>query len=143
MKGSLGDRRIGISCGLETTNKGAFISNSKKMYYEILRMGEIGYNYGMPHWLSKVERCLAPFHFDKLFIGRNDIYHFRRWYRDELAGYLKEILLETRSLTRPYLKKGVVEKMLNAHIQGMNNYTTEISRILTTELTYRLLIEDI
>jgi asparagine synthase (glutamine-hydrolysing) len=131
------------------TNRGAggnclaFISNSIKVYHEILHMAEIGYDYGMPHWLSKVDHYLTPFHFEKLFIGRNDIYHFRMWYRNELSVYLKEILLDTKSLSRPYLKKGVLEKMLNAHIQGMNNYTNEISKILTTELTYRLLIEDI
>jgi hypothetical protein len=97
----------------------------------------------MPHWLSKVDYYLTPFHLENMFLGRNDIFHFRKWFRNELSDYLKGILLDSKSLSRPYLNKGFFEKMVNEHIKGRNNHTTEINKILTAELTHRLLIENI
>ena len=42
------------------TNRGAggnsymFLSKWKQMYYEMLHLAEIGYDYGMPQWLSQI-----------------------------------------------------------------------------------------
>ena len=141
------DGSIGLSRIL--TNRGAggnwqgFLSNSIRMYHEILHWVEIGYDYGMPQWLSKVDYYLTPFHLEKMFLGRNDIFHFRKWFRDELSDYLKEILLDRKSLSRPYLNKGFLVKMVNEHISGRNNYTNEINKTMTVELIHRLLFENI
>jgi asparagine synthase (glutamine-hydrolysing) len=50
-------------------------------------------------------RVLFPFHLDRLFLGRHKLLHFRVWYRDALAGYVREMLLDPRSLSRPYIER--------------------------------------
>ena len=81
-------------------------------------------------------------HFEKMFLGRHKFAHFRIWYRDELSDYIRLILLDERTLNRPYLNRKSVEKIVYGHTKGFCNYTTSISQILTLELIHRLLIED-
>ena len=68
-------------------------------------------------------------------------YHFRVWYRDQLAPYLKEILLDSRTRQRSYLKGEVLLDMVNTHVNGRQNWTREIHRVLSLELLQRQLIE--
>ena len=117
------------------------LSKWKQRYYEILHLAEIGYDYGMPQWLSQIDYYLIPFHLEKIFFGRNDSRHFRIWFRNELSDYVREILLDKGTMERPYLNKHFLEGMVNNHIRGKGNYTNEINKVLTVELFQRLLIE--
>ena len=62
-------------------------------------------------------------------------------YRDELAGYVRDILLDSRSLARPYVVPEAVRTIVNGHLKGDRNYTIEINRLLTLELTHRLFLD--
>jgi asparagine synthase (glutamine-hydrolysing) len=110
-------------------------------YYEFLFKAEYAYDYGMPQWVASIDNAFKFMHFEKLFLGRHKFNHYRLWYRDELSDYVKAILLDHRTLTRPYLNKKAVEEIVNAHTRGNRNYTTEITQLLTVELIQRLLIE--
>ena len=113
----------------------------KRLYYEFLFKAEYAYNYGMPQWLAKLDYLFMFLHFEKLFLGRHKFTHFRIWYRDELGNYIRAILLDERTLSRPYLNRKSVETIVHSHTQGYCNYTTEITQLLTVELIQRLLIE--
>jgi asparagine synthase (glutamine-hydrolysing) len=63
------------------------------------------------------------------------------WYRDQLANYVREMLLDPRSLARPYVEPKAVRAVVEGHIKGNRNYTTEIHRLLTLELTHRLFVD--
>jgi asparagine synthase (glutamine-hydrolysing) len=102
---------------------------------------EYAYDYGMPHWLARMDGAMAPLHLERLFLGRHKMYHFRVWYRDHLSQYLQDIMLDSRSLSRSYLDRKGVEVMLRSHLKGDRNYTSEIHKILTLELLHRLFIE--
>jgi asparagine synthase (glutamine-hydrolysing) len=102
---------------------------------------EYAYDYGMPQWAAPIDRLLAPLHPEKLFLGRHKFYHFRLWYRDALAGYIKEMLLDSRSLNRPYLKADALENVVRRHTSGERNYTLVIHSVLTLELIHRLFID--
>lgn len=108
---------------------------------EFLFKAEYAYDYGMPQWISRVDHFLAPLRLQRLWLGRHKVFHFRVWYRDNLANYVREILLDQRSLNRPYVNAGAVRKIVQGHLEGGRNYTTEIHRLLTLELTHRLLID--
>jgi asparagine synthase (glutamine-hydrolysing) len=110
-------------------------------FEEFTFKAEYAFDYGMPQWLVKVDRALAPLHLEKLFLGRHKYYHYRYWYRHQLAPFVKEILLDPRTLSRPYLNGSSVDKMVNAHVSGTGNYTSEIHLLLTSELIQRTLIE--
>jgi asparagine synthase (glutamine-hydrolysing) len=98
---------------------------------------EYAYDYGMPHWASRIDSWLAPLHVDRLFLGRHKISHFRVWYRDELSNYVQEILLDSRTLSRKYLNPDAVRKIVDGHTKQGMNYTTAIHKLLTFELLNR------
>jgi asparagine synthase (glutamine-hydrolysing) len=102
---------------------------------------EYAYDYGMPQWLARADHALSPFHFERLFLGRHKFCHFRVWYRDALSGYIQDMLLDPRTLSRPYIQRPMLETMVKRHIKGDRNYTTEIHRLLTLELQHRLFVD--
>ena len=117
------------------------ISKAYQLHREFTAKAEYAYDYGMPQWLAPIDHLLAPLHLERLFLGRHKFYHFRLWYRDRLAHYLKDVLLDPSALTRPYINGRALERMVHSHIEGRCNYTLEIHRLLTAELCQRQLIE--
>jgi asparagine synthase (glutamine-hydrolysing) len=102
---------------------------------------EYAYDYGMPQWVAQVDHLFAPLHLERIWLGRHKVFHFRVWYRDELANYVREMLLDRRSLSRPYVNAESVRNIVSGHLRGNRNYTTEIHRLLTLELTHRLFLD--
>lgn len=118
-------------------------SQAAHLYREFLFKADYAFNYGMPPWLSVLDRhLLAPLHAERLFLGRHKFYHFRIWFRDQLSGYVKEVLLDKRSLNRSYLNGKAAEQIVLEHTSGRMNYTTEITKLLTAELMQRLMIDN-
>ena len=117
------------------------ITKLRHLYQEFTFKAEYAYDYGMPHWVAKIDSAVSFLHLEHLFLGRHKFHHFRIWYRDELAPYLKAILLDPRTVNRPYLCGANLEKMVNDHVRGIRNYTLEFHRILTSELMQRQLVE--
>lgn len=110
-------------------------------FLEFLFKAEYAYDVGMPQWVAKLDHLFAPVRLERLWLGRHKPFHFRVWYRDELAEYIREMLLDRRSLARPYIVPQVVQRMVSYHLNGIGNYTMEIHRLLALELTHRLFID--
>jgi asparagine synthase (glutamine-hydrolysing) len=108
---------------------------------EFLFKAEYGYDMGMPHWAARIDGVLSPLGPERLFLGRHKIFHFRTWYRDVLSPYLRETLLDPRALSRPYLDRRRVEAVVQGHVEGRRNYTTEIHKLVTLELVHRLFVD--
>lgn len=108
---------------------------------ELLRKAEYAYDYGMPQWLARVDSWLAPLHLERMFLGRQKFYHFRVWYRDVLSKFVREILLDPRTLSRPYWNRKQIEGMVRGHLRGSQNHTTAIHKVLTLEFIHRRLLE--
>jgi asparagine synthase (glutamine-hydrolysing) len=112
-----------------------------RTFLEFTFKTEYAYDYGMPQWLACIDHLLSPGHPERLFLGRHKFYHFRVWYRDALAPYVREMLLDRRTLSRPYVKRNTVETIVRRHLRGDRNYTTEIHKLLTLELLHRVLLD--
>jgi asparagine synthase (glutamine-hydrolysing) len=125
------------------TDRGVSGSNGllKRSYYEFFFKAEYAYDMGMPQWMARIDHLFAPLHLERIWLGRHKVFHFRVWYRDVLANYVREILLDHRSLSRPYLNPEVTRKSVNDHLKGSGNYTTEIHRLMTLELAHRLFVD--
>src|SRR5713101_973337 len=108
---------------------------------EFLFKAEYAYDCGMPQWIAQIDHMFHLLHLEHLWLGRHKVFHFRVWYRDQLANYVREILFDPRSLTRPYVEPNGVRAVVDGHIKGNRNYTTEIHRLLTLELTHRLFVD--
>jgi asparagine synthase (glutamine-hydrolysing) len=132
--------RIPTDRGVVGSN-GLVANKIRSLYQKFTIRAEYAYDYGMPQWLAKIDHIFAPLHLERLFLGRHKFSHFRVWYRDQLAKYVKDILLDQRTLDRPYLDGKQVSKMVSAHTKGEQNYTLEIHKLLTSELIQRQLIE--
>lgn len=113
------------------TNKPKLIP-SKLWFFcrEFLPRVEYVYDYGMPQWFVKIDRVLSPLHLDKHFLGNQKYYHFRRWYRHELADKVKEIALDSQTLDIPFLNRKRIEQAVLNHISGKENNTSKIHTIL-------------
>ena len=108
---------------------------------EFLFKAEYAYDYGMPQWLTRIDHVLRPLHVERFILGRHKALHFRVWYRDALAAYVREMLLDPKSLARPYVERHMVEHVVNAHTRGNRNYTTEIHTLLKLELLHRHFVD--
>jgi asparagine synthase (glutamine-hydrolysing) len=132
--------RIGTDRGL-SPRPTPVVTQLRHLFQEFIFRAEYAYDYGMPQWLSRIDSFFTPLHLERLFLGRHKFHHFRIWYRNELAPYLKAVLLDRRTLGRPYLSGANLEKMVESHLNGTRNYTLEFHRILTSELIQRQLVE--
>lgn len=117
------------------------IGGIQRLYWEFTAKAEYAYDYGMPQWLANIDHILSPLKLEKLFLGRHKFYHFRVWYRDQFPQYLRDVLLDPRTLKRSLFQPHELEGMVNSHIKGNRNYTSEIHRALTVELLQRQLID--
>jgi asparagine synthase (glutamine-hydrolysing) len=117
------------------------LSKLHNLFQEFTFKAEYAYDYGMPQSFVKVDRALTPLHLERLFLGRHKFYHFRVWYRNQLAPYLKEVLLDPRARTRPCINPVALERMVLDHTRGVRNCTRELHRALTFELLHRQLLE--
>jgi asparagine synthase (glutamine-hydrolysing) len=111
------------------------------LYQEFMFRAEYAYDYGMPQWLAPIDQRLKPMRPERAFLGRHKFYHFRVWYRDKLAGPLREVLLDPKTQTRSHVAPGRIKTLLDEHLSGTRNHTNALHQALSIELIHRQLIE--
>jgi asparagine synthase (glutamine-hydrolysing) len=102
---------------------------------------EYAYDYGMPQWAVPIDAALSRMRPERLFLGRHKFFHFRVWYRDQLSNYVRDVLLDSKALTRPYLRGPEVRTIVADHLRGARNATLTIHKLLTLEHVQRLLLD--
>lgn len=120
---------------------GGLNSSLTHMYLEFFFKAEYAYDMGMPQWMARIDNMFAPLHLERIWLGRHKPFHFRVWYRDHLRDYVRQILLDDRALSRPYVSRSGVERVVNGHLRGDENHTDEIHRLLSLELAHRLFVD--
>jgi asparagine synthase (glutamine-hydrolysing) len=135
-------RRIRTDRGLGGSRP-AWSAAIERAYLGFTFKAEYAYDYGMPQSVVKIDHAFSRLHLERLFLGRHKFYHYRVWYRDALSNYLREMLLDSRTLSRPYLQRDVLELVVKQHLDGTRNYTTTLHKILTLEHIYRLFIDSV
>lgn len=134
--GSPALRRISSDRGVGGT-RGPLTSALARAYFEFTFKAEYACDYGMPQWAARMNSWISPLHLERIFLGRHKFLHYRVWYRDALASYVREMLLDSRTLSRPFLEPRNVEAMVKGHLRGNRNSTTAIHKLLTLELLFR------
>ena len=118
------------------------VSKFLELYYYVLFKAEYTYVYALPHWLTRLDtRCLSINGGRPLVGASQKFEYYRIWYSRELSGYIKEVLLDPKTATRPYFDKKSLEMMVQTHTNGTRNYMSEINKAMSLELTHRLLID--
>jgi asparagine synthase (glutamine-hydrolysing) len=113
----------------------------ERAYQEFTFKAEYAYDYGMPQLVARVDHFFSPLRLERLFLGRHKLLHFRVWYRDQLADYVRQMLLDSHTLLRPYLRKKAVETIVEGHLERGLNYTMAIHKLITLELLHRLFLD--
>lgn len=124
-----------------TQRQGNLFDAARSAMREFTFKAEYAYDMGMPQWLSRIDHGLAWLKLHRLFLGRHKPFHFRIWYRDWLASYLREMLLDERSLSRPYIHREGMKAAVEGHIRGDQNHTNEIHKVLALEILHRLFLD--
>jgi len=122
-------------------DEGRMLAAITRGYLEFTFKAEYAYDYGMPQRVARIDHLFSALRLERLFLGRHKFAHYRVWYRDALSGYVREMLLDQTTLSRPYVEKKMVETMVTGHLKGNRNYTTEIHKLLSLELIHRLFLD--
>jgi len=64
-----------------------------------------------------------------------------RWFRGDLQGFSKEILLDPKTLSRGYFRQCVLERILQDHVKGKHDYSVWIWLLLVLELWHRIFMD--
>ncbi len=64
-----------------------------------------------------------------------------RWFRNELKDYVYEILLDSRTLNRGYLRREGIEHLLNDHVALRYDHSSKIWALLFLEVWFRVFID--
>jgi asparagine synthase (glutamine-hydrolysing) len=137
-----GNRALGdVASDRGVIGKKGILPSMTLAYREFTFKAEYAYDYGMPQSAARIDHVLSRLHLERLFLGRHKLLHFRVWYRDQLAAYVREILLDRRTLSRPYLNRNSLESIVEGHLSGRQNNTTAIHKLLTLELLQRLFFD--
>ncbi len=90
--------------------------------------------------LKEAIRNLLPreiVHRDKMGFG----VPIGEWFRQELKGYVQEILLHKRCISRGYFKKETVQQLLDEHISGKIDHGYRLWILLNLELWHQMFID--
>ena len=64
-----------------------------------------------------------------------------RWFRQELKGYVHEILLSEKALGRGYFREEAVRRLLEEHVSAAEDHGQRIWALLNLELWHRIYID--
>ncbi|MBN2170063.1 MAG: hypothetical protein JW819_01925 [Candidatus Krumholzibacteriota bacterium] len=78
---------------------------------------------------------------DRLPLARLGTTQYRTWFRGELAGTLKEVLLDPRSLGRGLFDRREVERAVTEHVTRRADRSNELRKLLSLEITQRLFMD--
>jgi asparagine synthase (glutamine-hydrolysing) len=122
-------------------DRGGMLGAASRGLLDLLFKAEYASDMGMPQWLARLDHAFSPLRLEHVFLGRHKSFHFRVWYRDCLAGYVNEMLLDPLTFSRPYIERRGLEAVVRGHLKGNRNYTTELHKVLTLELVHRLFLD--
>jgi asparagine synthase (glutamine-hydrolysing) len=99
----------------------------------------------LPHSLHHVAArmdasVLTPLRLNKLILGSEYFRHYSHWFRNELAPFLKEVILDPVTLARPYWNPVYVTSLVSDHVSGRRNNMGEIRKVLAIEGIHRELL---
>ena len=119
------------------------LSRIVEFFHDGLVKSEYAYLFMLPHWMSAADKILAPLRPERLLAGRHQLGYYRLWFRDKFPEFIKDVLLDAKTLNRPFFNGKFIEEMVLRHTRGTGNFTGEINKALTVELIHRQLVEDI
>jgi hypothetical protein len=129
------------------TNRGTagssnnFVSRCSQIFYYSLLKADYVYLYAMPNWLTRLTSRGPFLGLERLLLGYQKFEHYRLWLKNEFASFVREVLLDSRTLNRSFFNRPFIEQIVFGHTVRGDNYFYEINKALTLELICRQLFE--
>jgi len=95
----------------------------------------------MPDRLLPLDPLFGYLNSGLKLIGRHKFLHYRRWFRNELAPALRQVLADTSTRQSPFWNPRFLDRIADDHIGGKKNYVREINAVLTLNAVERLLVQ--
>jgi asparagine synthase (glutamine-hydrolysing) len=121
---------IGSDMGFRA-NDGPLRARARYLFHRATFKLDYIYNEGLPGWLSPLDPVFSRVGFDMGILGLHKYLHYRRWFRRELADYLREALLEAQTGESVFWNRDSLKRMVEDHINGRSNHVGEINALLT------------
>jgi asparagine synthase (glutamine-hydrolysing) len=139
----IGRRPALLSIPTDIGALGARPSAFRRAWRRGLVKAEYMTSHGAPDWLARVAAALPATLLETRFLGVDKFQHFRFWMRRDLAGFVRETLLgrDSTNLGEWFDMRRVAE-MVDEHVDGRANYTSELDKVLTVALAQRRLFRD-
>lgn len=111
---------------------GSLMTFGRRLQRRLSFKAEYLISHGAPNWLAMLTASKAGAWIEEYFLGLHKFQHFRRWFRSDLALFVKQTLLdEKRGELATWFHAPAIERIVADHIAGRGNYTDEIDKLLT------------
>jgi asparagine synthase (glutamine-hydrolysing) len=112
------------------------------LYYGIFDKMDRAYLHpAVPHKFVRLDPFMKATRLEKIFLGSSLLLSTRRWIKCELRTFFQDMLLDERTLSRPYLDPQFVKQLTLEHFGNTANYTREIGKIVSHEIWHRLFVD--
>ena len=95
----------------------------------------------VPHPFVRMDPFMKATRLERVFLGISLLTGYRRWMKNELRDFFENMLLDERTLSRPYYNPQFIKEMTSDHFSHRANYTREIGRIVSFEIWHRLFVD--
>lgn len=75
------------------------------------------------------------------FINPHPIADINYWFRTELRDFIESILLDSKTLARPYFNHKYIAQLIRAHVTGQKNLADLLGALVTFELWHRMFFD--
>jgi len=113
-------------------NSSRLINKIAANFYKTWRLGAKVCNY---------KKTLPFLRLDKTFFANNTTVKYGYWFRENLKSYIKDIVIDNRTFSRPYWNPVVLERIVNEHINRKTDHTEHIFKIISFELFLRQFVD--
>ena len=96
---------------------------------------------GLPGRLSALDPLMSAVDSLRVLPGPHRYLHYPAWFRGALSEFVRDLLSDRSTAERPHVSRAYLNRLVADQAGGVGHATDAINRILTVELTYRLLIE--
>jgi asparagine synthase (glutamine-hydrolysing) len=73
-------------------------------------------------------------------LGLHKYLPYRRWFRHEVATYIRDVLSDPRTERLPFFNRTFLPLAVRQHVEGRSNLVAELNAVLTLEAVDRMLI---
>ncbi len=116
------------------------LTSAQRLFAKATFKIEYWCNDGMPRWLAPFELMMDCVGSGIALFGRHKYLRYRRWFRRELANYLRDALHSASIRESGFWEKRFIDQLAEAHVAGRGNFTQEINAVLTLDAVQRFLL---